>query len=203
MKKIIFIVALLCLNISTSFAQIKSASLKASGLTCSMCSKAIFKALQKVPSVQEVNVNIETSVYNITFKPGAPVVIDAVKKAVEDAGFAVASMQVTALFPKMEIANDAHFSIGGLNLHFLDVKPQVLEGMQTVTVVDKNYLPQAENKKYGQYTKMTCFQTGIMAACCTKSGQPSGRILSCNPLIAKAKGEGCSNLPALHISKFL
>jgi len=176
MKNFLLIMALLCLSFSNSFAQIKSASLKASGLTCSMCSKAIFKALQKVPSVQEVKVNIETSVYDITFKPNTAISIDAIKKAVENAGFSVASMQVTANFPKMEIANDAHFSIGGLNLHFLKVQSQTIQGDQTITVVDKNYLPQAESKKYGEYTKMTCFETGMMEACCTNGKQPSGRI---------------------------
>jgi len=176
MNKFLLIVAILCLSFFHSFAQIKSASLRASGLTCSMCSKAIYKALQKVPSVQEVKVNIETSVYDISFKPNAAISIDAVKKAVENAGFSVASMQVTATFPKMEIANDAHFSLGGVNLHFLNVQPQTIQGDKTVTVVDKNYLPTAENKKYSQYTKMTCFQTGVMEACCTNGHQPAGRI---------------------------
>lgn len=175
MNKILIIAALLCLNFSTSFAQIKSASLKASGLTCSMCSKAIFKALQKVPAIESVKADIETSVYEITFRPNAAVSIDGVKKAVENAGFAVASLQVTAMFPKMAIANDAHFNVGGINLHFLDVKPQTLEGMHTITVVDKNYLPKAESKKYSQLTTMACYETGKMEACCTK-GSPGGRI---------------------------
>ncbi len=176
MKKILLIVAILCLNLTISFAQIKSASLRASGLTCSMCSKAIYKALQKVPTVQDVKVNIETSVYDISFKPNAAVSIDEVKKAVENAGFSVASMQVTAGFPKIDIANDAHFSIGGVNMHFLNVQPQTIQGDKTVTIVDKNYLSAAENKKYGQYTKMICFETGKMELCCAKGTQPAGRI---------------------------
>jgi copper chaperone CopZ len=176
MKKFLLIMALWCLTTSISFAQIKSASLKASGLTCSMCSKAIYKSLQKVPSVKEVAVDIETSVYTITFRQSAAVSIDAVKKAVENAGFSIASMQVTAAFPKLEIANDAHFTIGGLNLHFLNVRPQTIEGEKTVTVVDKSYLPPAENKKYSAYTRMPCFETGMMAACCPGGKQPSGRI---------------------------
>lgn len=176
MKSFLLSVAILCLAFSSSFSQIKSASLRASGLTCSMCSKAIFKALQKVPSVQEVKVNIETSVYDLTFRPGAAVSIDEVRKAVENAGFSVAALQVTASFPKMEIANDAHLSIGGINLHFLNVQPQTIQGEHTVTVVDKNFLSAAEHKKYAQFTKMTCFETGHMEACCAKEGQASGRI---------------------------
>lgn len=176
MKNLLLMVAICCLSITVSTAQIQSATLKASGLTCSMCSKAIFKALQKVSSVKEVKADIETSVYTLTFRPNVAVSIDGLKKAVENAGFSVASLQVTAVFPKLEIANDAHFTVGGMNLHFLDVKPQTIQGVQTVTVVDKNFLPLAENKKYAAFTTMPCFQTGQMQACCTKDGQASGRI---------------------------
>ena len=175
MKKTFFIAALLLAASTTTFAQIKSATLKASGLTCSMCSKAIFKSLQKVSFIQAVNPDIEGSTYAITFKPGAKVVLDDVKKAVENAGFSVAGLQVTASFPKTEISNDTHITLGGTNLHFLNVKPQHIQGDKTFTIVDKNFLPANDNKKYAAYTKMACFKTGMMAACCT-NGQSSGRI---------------------------
>lgn len=174
MKKLLFIASFL-FAATAAFSQIKSASLKASGLTCSMCSKAIYKSLQKISFIQAVNPDIEGSTYAISFKPGSKVVLDDVKKAVENAGFSVASLQVTANFPKTEIANDAHVSLGGTNLHFLNVKPQTIQGDKTFTVVDKSFLPAKENRKYGQYTKMACFQTGMMAACCNQ-GQASGRI---------------------------
>ena len=174
MKKLLFIAATL-FAATSSFAQIKSATLKASGLTCSMCSKAIFKSLQKVSFIQSVDPNIEGSTYAITFKANSKVVLDEVKKAVENAGFSVASLQVTASFPKTEIANDAHVNLGGTNLHFLNVKAQTIQGDKTFTVVDKSFIAAKESKRYSQYTKMSCFQTGMMAACCTK-GQASGRI---------------------------
>src|SRR6187401_816631 len=84
MKKIILVILGLLLAIS-SFAQIKSATLSASGLTCSMCSKAIYKALGKVSFVKSVDADIEGSKYQITFKDGAVIVLDDLKKAVEGA----------------------------------------------------------------------------------------------------------------------
>ena len=72
--------------------EIKKASLVASGLTCSMCSKAIFKALSKLDFVEEVKVDIEKSMYQMTFKAGKKVDIDQVKLAVTDAGFGVQSI---------------------------------------------------------------------------------------------------------------
>jgi copper chaperone CopZ len=71
---------------------IKKVSLVASGLTCSMCSKAIFKALTKLDFVDEVKVDIEQSKFVLTFESGKTVVIDQIKSAVADAGFSVQSL---------------------------------------------------------------------------------------------------------------
>jgi copper chaperone CopZ len=73
-------------------SEIKKVSLVASGLTCSMCSKAIFKALTKLDFVEEVKVDIEKSMYVMTFKAGKKADIDLIKLAVTDAGFGVQSL---------------------------------------------------------------------------------------------------------------
>jgi mercuric ion binding protein len=73
-------------------SEIKKVSLVASGLTCSMCSKAIFKALTKLDFVEEVKVDIEKSMYSLTFKKGKKADIDQIKLAVTDAGFGVQSL---------------------------------------------------------------------------------------------------------------
>ncbi len=72
--------------------EIKKVTLVASGLTCSMCSKAIFKALSKLDFVEEVKVDIEKSMYILAFKTGKKVEIDQIKLAVTDAGFGVQSL---------------------------------------------------------------------------------------------------------------
>lgn len=169
MKKLILILLGLLIAAS-SFAQIKSATLSASGLTCSMCSKAIFKALGKVPAVKSVDADIEGSKYHITFKDGVAPVLDDLKKAVEGAGFSVASLQVTANFPPTQIANDTHIEYGGATYHFLDVPNSTISGEKTFTVVDKKFLPDAEYRRYAKMTAMKCVQTGRMEACCAKGG---------------------------------
>lgn len=146
--------------------QITNASLTASGLTCSMCNKAIYKALLKVPSIEKVDVDVNNATFNIAFKTSSNISIDDVKNAVENAGFSVASMKVTATFSKQEVNNDVHVTLNGTRLHFLNVQKQTLNGNETFTVVDKDYLPLKEYRKYGKYTKMECFKTGKMASCC-------------------------------------
>lgn len=148
MKKFFFLIAMM-LSIS-SFAQIKSANLTASGLTCSMCSKAIYKSLIKVPTILDVKVDIKNSSYLITFKEGEKVSLAALKKAVEDAGFSVASLKVTANFEKTEIGPDAKISLQGGTYRFLNSSRQTIQGVKTFAIVDKNYLPANEHKKYAK-----------------------------------------------------
>ena len=76
----------------TQVPDIKKVTLVASGLTCSMCSKAIFKALSKLDFVEEVKVDIEKSMYILAFKTGKKVAIDQIKLAVTEAGFGVQSL---------------------------------------------------------------------------------------------------------------
>ncbi len=175
MKKLILIILGLLIAAS-SFAQIKSATLSASGLTCSMCSKAIFKALGKVPSVKSVDADIEGSKYQITFKDGVAPVLDDLKKAVEGAGFSIASLQVTANFPPTPIANDAHIEYGGATYHFLNVPSETISGEKTFTVVDRKFLPEVDYRRYAKMTTMKCVQTGRMETCCTKGGETGTRV---------------------------
>ena len=72
--------------------KIKKLTLVASGLTCSMCSKAIFKSLSKLEFVNQVKVDIEKSKYILSFKPTSKVDLALIKKAVTDAGFGVQSL---------------------------------------------------------------------------------------------------------------
>ena len=148
-------------------AQIQSATLKASGLTCSMCSKAIYKSLQKVSTIQKVDVDIEKSEYTIAFKPGAAVELDEVKKAVESAGFSVSAMKVNARLEPTSLTKDAHVTLGKSTFHFLNGTDKKVDGDVTFSVVDKSYVPMSVHKAYGQFTSMKCYATGYMESCCS------------------------------------
>lgn len=154
----------------TSRAQFKQASLQAAGLTCAMCTKAINKALEQVAFVQDVKVDIKTSTFQVNFKEGIPVDFDAVKKAVEDAGFSVAKLTVTGQFDNVAVQNDAHVTIDGKTFHFLKIGKQTLQGEQAITLVDKDFLSAKEYKKYSAATAMACVKTGRAQHCCTKDG---------------------------------
>ncbi len=175
--KLLFFIAILITSI-TSHAQFKSARLQAAGLTCAMCTKAIHEALKQLDAVESVKPDIKNSEFVITFKDNKSVDPDILKNAVEDAGFSVARLRMTANFNKIMIEKDSHIDIGGKTFHFLRAGNQTLEGEKTITLVDKNFTSPKEFKKYAASTQMSCVQTGKAAECCRKADNElaSGRI---------------------------
>jgi copper chaperone CopZ len=171
MKKLFIFLSILLVAFAAN-AQFKSASLQAAGLTCAMCTKAINKALDRLPFISKVEPDIKNSAFQITFKEGVEVDFDALKNAVEEAGFSVAKLKITAAFNNVAIENDSHVQLNGKTFHFLNVSNQKLNGQKTFVLVDKNFVSDKEFKKFSAATKMSCVQTGKAANCCVKDGVP-------------------------------
>jgi copper chaperone CopZ len=172
MKKLLIMIALLWA--ANTHAQISKVSLQASGLTCSMCSNAINKSLKSLGSVEKVMANIQTSTFDISFKPGVKINFDELKKKVEDAGFFVANMSAVVNFNNQSVQKDQHINYEGMTLHVLNASGQVLNGERTIRIMDKGYVAAKTFKKNQLYTKMDCYKTGVAAACCTKDGLAAG-----------------------------
>jgi len=166
----IFIVILAMFFGLTATAQFKTGTLQAAGLTCAMCTKAINETLKELSFVQSVKADIKNSQFIIRFKEGVSVDPDALKKAVEDAGFSIAKLKLALDFENTKVDNDSHVKIGNRTYHFLDVSSQQLDGEKTITFVDKNFVLAKEFKKYAGKTQMTCVQTGKAESCCKKEG---------------------------------
>jgi copper chaperone CopZ len=163
--KTFFIVLLLIFGIGAQ-AQVSKVSLQASGLTCSMCSKAVKTALEEVGFVEKVQVDIKNQQYNLSFKQGSTVDFDALNKAVQDAGFSVAALKVTASVSNTKLEKDEHLKLGEHTFHFLNAANQTVDGQVTFSIVDKGFVTAKEFRKYAAMTKMACVQTGRMAKCC-------------------------------------
>lgn len=172
MKNLI-IMMLLMISTGTQ-AQVSKISMQASGLTCSMCSNSINKAIGKLDFVEKVMSNIKTSTFEISFKPDAKIDFDAIKKKVEDAGFFVSKFVVTMQFDDHMVANDQHINANGNTLHFLNVKSQQLKGVKDITFLDKGFVSDKVYKKNAGLTKMACYKSGKAESCCEKEGLVKG-----------------------------
>ena len=172
MKTIFFI--LLATFSMTADSQVKKVSLQASGLTCSMCSNAIYKALQSVSFVDNVDANIKNSTFELTFKPGAHVDFDMLKNKVEKAGFFVAGFWATIHFDNVNIQNDAPLVTKENTMMFLKVKDQQLNGDKTIQIIDEGFVSSKEFKKNRSLTAKDCYQTGVADETCVTKGISKG-----------------------------
>jgi len=84
MKKLLLILLFIPLF---SFSQDKVKFI-ASGLTCSMCSRAVHKSLESDKDIIKIETNLETQEWNIEYKQGT-YTYDKLKNKVEGAGFGV------------------------------------------------------------------------------------------------------------------
>ena len=158
-----------------SMGQYRNIELQAAGLTCSLCSNAIQKALKGLPFVSGVRTELKSNMFMIDLRPGVDVNLDMISLKVEEAGFSVGKLSVEIKFDAVQIKNDAHVQSAGHIFHFLAVKPQKIEGWQKVKLMDKSFVLSAEAKKNQKLTTMNCYKTGVTADCCGMGSFPKGK----------------------------
>jgi len=145
MKKI-FLLLICCWTISDN-AQVQKVNLQASGFTCAMCSKAIYKAVSAISFVDTVLVNIEASTYDIRFDNETTPRFDQIAKAVVDAGFSVANLTVMVNFDKQAVDKNGLFTLDGINYKLMGTPPTTLQGSKKLQLVGKQYMLPKDLKK--------------------------------------------------------
>lgn len=145
MKKIFIFILLL--GAFSSQAQIKKVNLQASGLTCSMCSNAINKALKTLDFVLTVHPDIKTYTFEIFFKPNSNVDFDLIKNKVEGAGFFVSAFYATLNFENTRISPAEPVLYNDKTLLFVNTGNQVVAGDKQIKIIDKGYVSNEAYKK--------------------------------------------------------
>jgi copper chaperone CopZ len=145
MKKILLSVAL-----AVSFmahGQVNKVTLQASGLTCSMCSNAVNKALKSLDFVSDVDADIKTYSFIISFKPNSFVDFDLIRKKVEAAGFAVSAFYADVSFNNIQVKAGEPVVLQDKTFLFADIKSQVLNGDKRVKILNKGFVSGKEYKR--------------------------------------------------------
>jgi copper chaperone CopZ len=143
MKKVYIMIASMVLMFSIkSNAQIVKAEIRATGLTCSMCSNAINKQLKTLPEVVDVAIDLNTNTFTVTLKEGNELSPKVFKDKVEKAGFFIGSLLLTA---KPEtITKSSYILVNDKKSNASEVQFQV---------VDKGYVTEKEFKKLSKSYK--------------------------------------------------
>ncbi|MEY3421533.1 MAG: hypothetical protein RIR48_1825 [Bacteroidota bacterium] len=135
------------MSFNNADAQISKAEIMATGLTCSMCSNAIYKQLKSLAEVDSVVIDLNTNTFVVHIKNGAAISPRILKERVEKAGFFVGSMIVSLQFDNTTIAENKRIEKDGLALVVLESQTQTLNGEIKAKIMDKGYVTQKEFKK--------------------------------------------------------
>jgi copper chaperone CopZ len=171
-KAVLFI--MMTLQVLLMQAQFSKANLQATGLTCALCSNAINKALKQLPFVESVKADIKNSSFSIVFREGVEVNPDAIKDAVEGAGFFVGGLAVTGSFKNLNTGPDGMLKIGTHWFRFITEYNQVLNGEVTLTLQDKSFLTAKAFKKISSTVKVPSLSTGKAETDQVKAGVKKG-----------------------------
>lgn len=172
-RKSVFLL-LFALQVQFIQAQFSKAELQATGLTCALCSNAINKALKQLPFVESVKADIKNSSFHIVFRQGRDVNPDAIRDAVEGAGFFVGGLQVTGSFKNLNTSPDGIVKIGSHWFRFLDASSRVLNGEITITMQDKSFLTAKAFKKISSSAKIPSLASGKAEADLADKGIKKG-----------------------------
>lgn len=143
MKKMYLMITSMILMFSIkSNAQIVKAEIRATGLTCSMCSNAINKQLKSMEEVVAVETDLNTNTFTVTLKEGNDLSPKVFKEKVEKAGYFIGSLLLTA---KPEtITKSSYILVNDKKSNALEIQFQV---------VDKGYVTEKEFKKLSKSYK--------------------------------------------------
>lgn len=136
------ILLLLILGSSYTNAQITKAEIRATGLTCSMCSNAINKQLKSLPEMVNVETDLNTNTFTVTLKDDNTLSPKVFKDKVEKAGFFVGSLIVTT---KSETIKQAGYVVVN-NASNTNSEVQI-------QILDKGYVTDKEFKKLSKTYK--------------------------------------------------
>ena len=146
MKKInkiyVLLVSIVILASTKVNAQISKAEIRATGLTCSMCSNAINKQLKSLPEVVNVETDLNTNTFTVTLKEGNTLSPKVFKEKVEKAGFFIGALVLTT---KSETIKQTSYVL-------VNNKSSTDDEVQ-IQVLDKGYVTEKEFKKLSKSLK--------------------------------------------------
>ena len=150
MKSILVIMSMLYSFMAE--AQVNKVILQASGLTCSMCSNSINKALKSLDFVAAVDADIKTYSFEISFKANSNVDFDLIRKKVEGAGFGVSAFYAYVSFSNVLVKAGEPIAVQDKTFLFVNAGDQALNGDKRVKIIDKGFVSIKEYKQNNYVT---------------------------------------------------
>lgn len=156
----LFSIITLFFAVQVSAQQISKADLQVTGLTCSMCSNATQKSLETLGFINSVKPDLNKNIFVLTFKKGADINVDLIRKKVQDAGFSVGGLIADFNFNQVKIDDKGQAMVDGNTYRFVNAKNKTLNGTVKAVVVDKNFISGSAFKKQSATINSDAYSNG-------------------------------------------
>ncbi|KQS41108.1 heavy-metal-associated domain-containing protein [Pedobacter sp. Leaf194] len=156
----IFSIIMLFLAVEASAQQITKVDLQVTGLTCSMCSNATQKSLETLGFINSVKPDLNKNIFVLTFKKGADINLDMVRKKVQDAGFSVGGLTADFSFNQVKVDDKGQAIVDGNVYRFINAKNKTLNGPVKASVIDKNFISSSAFKKQAATVNSDAYANG-------------------------------------------
>jgi len=151
---------MLLFAVNISAQQISTADLQVTGLTCSMCSNATQKSLETLGFINSVKPDLNKNIFVLTFKKGADINLDMVRKKVQDAGFSVGGLTAEFTFNQLKVDDKGQAIADGNVYRFVNAKNKTLNGTVKAAVVDKDFISGSAFKKQSATVNSDAYKSG-------------------------------------------
>jgi copper chaperone CopZ len=128
--------------------QVINATLQAAGLTCAMCSNAIYQSLIDLPSIDQVNPDVEHSSFYIRFKSGMKIDPDEIRSAVEAAGFSIGEFFLTVRINASQVTENKIIQLEEIKLKLLNESFSDFNQEIKLLIYEKDFLTDKKIKDY-------------------------------------------------------
>lgn len=156
MKKII--IAFIVLLVSNTLkADIVKAQVLATGLTCSLCSKATFKQLNTIAEIDKIDVDVNNTSFILYFKKGTNINPALIKQKIEAAGFSVGNLELTV---ETNVINN-QFTLGSNIFTIINSDKKSLSKSFQVKVLNQGFVTTKEYKNLVKAKPQIAFSTKL------------------------------------------
>lgn len=162
MKFLALIILFVTVNIKAQFI---SANLKVDGLTCSMCSKSVHKALASLNFIDSIIPDLETTRFKVYFKKESKVELFDIRDKVEGAGFSVGEIKVSFNFDNADASQAPWYKYQDYNYQLVGVSEKTLKGLIEFKVLDKGFVSKKEFKTNSKNSKYKCVYSSNSVEC--------------------------------------
>lgn len=118
------------------------------GLTCSMCSMSVEKALRKLGFVSNVEMDLNENRAEISFVEGEAVALAMIARQVKEAGFSLRDLTVEVTMDSLEVKNQQNVILENVVYQFRGVEPRKLEGSFEFQVLGEDFMSRKDWKSW-------------------------------------------------------